>query len=158
VALDAIARAAADAAGGDVEVQAGSGDPVLVEGDEHALRRALDNLIANALVHGSPPERDVVTRDGGEARAAVMDAGPGLAPEHAEAAFERFWRGPTSRSRPGTGLGLAIVRAVATAHGGRAEADGSTFALVLPALPAGAEIVRERSESGSSVADVRLTR
>jgi two-component system, OmpR family, sensor kinase len=156
VALDAVARAAA--AAGGVEVCVEDGGPVFVEGDEIALRRALDNLVTNALVHGRPPVRVVVSRDGGEARAAVVDAGPGLAPQDAEAAFERFWRGPASRSRPGTGLGLAIVRAVAAAHGGRAEADGATFAIVLPALPGGGEIVRERSESASSVPDVRLSR
>jgi signal transduction histidine kinase len=157
VALDAIARAAA-ATADDVEVRVDDGGPVLVEGDEAALRRALDNLIANALVHGRPPVQVIVARDGEEARVAVVDAGPGLAREDAEAAFERFWRSPASRARPGTGLGLAIVRAVATAHGGRAKADGSTFAIVLPALPDGTGIVRERSESASSVPDVRPSR
>ena len=68
-----------------------------------------------------------VSRDGGEARLTVTDAGAGLRAADAEAAFERFWRGPDSRARPGTGLGLAIVRAVAAAHGGRAEVEGATL-------------------------------
>jgi signal transduction histidine kinase len=155
VELGALARASAEAAHAAVR---SPGDPVLVEGDEGSLRRALDNLVTNALVHGSPPVGIVVSRQGDEARIAVTDGGPGLPAADAETAFERFWRGPDSRSRPGTGLGLAIGRAVAVAHGGRAEADGATFAIVLPALPAGTAIVRERSETGSSVPDVPIPR
>ncbi len=158
VALDELARASAADAAGDVEVRIDVGGPVLVEGDEDSLRRAVDNLAANAFVHGRPPVRIVVTRERGDVRLAVVDAGPGLSAADAAAAFERFWRSPDSRSRPGTGLGLAIVSAVAAAHGGRVEADGATFAIVLPALPPGAENVRERSETVSSVADVPVPR
>ncbi len=157
VELGALARASASAAGGDVAVHV-AGGPVVVEGDADSLRRALDNLVANAEVHGSPPVAIGVSRDGGEARLTVTDAGAGLRAADAEAAFERFWRGPDSSARPGTGLGLAIVRAVAAAHGGRAEVEGATFAIVLPALPAGTGIVREGSETGSSVTDVPITR
>jgi signal transduction histidine kinase len=155
--LGALALASASAAAVEVAVRV-TGGPVVVDGDEGSLRRALDNLVANATLHGSPPVGIAVSREGAEARVAVTDAGPGLPAADAEAAFERFWRGADSRSRPGTGLGLAIVSAVAAAHGGRAQADGATFAIVLPALPAGTEIVRERSETGSSVGDVPITR
>ncbi len=75
---------------------------------------------------------------GNEARLWVTDRGPGVAPEDSEHIFERFARAGTSRRRSeGAGLGLAIVRAIAEAHGGRAELDsrpgeGATFTLVIP--------------------------
>ena len=66
---------------------------------------------------------------------AVSDEGAGFAPAVAEQAFERFTRGDEARTRGGAGLGLAIVRAIAEAHGGRAEivaGDGATVRLWLP--------------------------
>jgi two-component system OmpR family sensor kinase len=151
VALGDLARAAAE---GDDDVAVEVVFPAVVEGDPASLRRALDNLLANALVHGRAPVRILVAGEGDVARLVVSDAGPGLAPDEVEDAFGRFWRAPASRSRPGTGLGLAIVRAVAEAHGGRVEVDGAAFTLVLPAAP---EIVRERSETGRSVPDVPIS-
>ena len=62
----------------------------------------------------------------------VADEGAGLAPEAAEQAFARFWRG--GGGKPGSGLGLAIVRATAERHRGRAYAEGSRFTIELPAL------------------------
>ena len=73
---------------------------------------------------------------GGDGRVAwisVADEGPGLAPEEAARAFERFWRGSGARGE-GSGLGLAIVRAIAERHGGRVSVDGARFTIELPAL------------------------
>jgi signal transduction histidine kinase len=103
--------------------------------DPLRLRQALGNLVDNALRYG---EGDVVLRarrtdDGLELE--VSDAGAGFPPELGERAFERFTRGDEARTRGGTGLGLAIVRAIAEAHGGRAEivaGQGSTVRLTLP--------------------------
>jgi signal transduction histidine kinase len=72
----------------------------------------------------------------------VDDDGPGIGPAHRDGIFGRFTRGPTDA--PGTGLGLYLVEQVARAHGGRVdlvtkEAQGSTFTLVLPVIPPGAE-------------------
>ena len=53
----------------------------------------------------------------------VADEGPGLTPEEAAHAFERFWRGPGARGE-GSGLGLAIVRAIAERHGGSVARRG----------------------------------
>jgi two-component system, OmpR family, sensor kinase len=72
----------------------------------------------------------------------VADHGPGLTPEQAERAFERFYRADQARTRQagGTGLGLAIVSALVTAHGGtvtveRTPGGGATFRIVLPLAP-----------------------
>jgi len=72
----------------------------------------------------------------------VAGEGPGIAPEHRERVFERFYRVDKSRSREmgGTGLGLALVECAAQAHGGRVEPEtevgrGSTFRIVLPSEP-----------------------
>jgi signal transduction histidine kinase len=62
----------------------------------------------------------------------VSDEGPGLGPEEARQAFERFWRG--DRATAGSGLGLAIVRATAERHGGRVYVEGARFTIELPAV------------------------
>lgn len=108
-----------------------AGRPLL---DEGQIRRALDNLLLNAIQNS--PEGGIVrlaaTRVGERLRLGVGDDGPGL-PEAVRAhLFEPFVTG-----RPdGTGLGLAIVREIARAHGGEARlagpGPGTTFELDLP--------------------------
>jgi signal transduction histidine kinase len=117
-----------------------------VIGDPEALRRAVDNLLSNA-VRVSPAGAEIVLatgRRGGWAFLAVRDNGPGIAPEHQERVFDRFWRGTdgTRRRDRGTGLGLAIVRQVVESHGGSvalhsAPGEGATFVLWLPLRTAG---------------------
>lgn len=106
-------------------------------GDAEALRRAVDNLLSNA-VRVSPPGEEIVLatgRLGGWAWLAVRDRGPGIAAGHQERVFDRFWRGPEATR--GTGLGLAIVRQVVECHGGSVAVHsetgaGATFVLWLP--------------------------
>jgi signal transduction histidine kinase len=117
--------------------------PVTVVGEPDALRRALDNLLDNAEVHG-PRGGEVsvsLTLSGATATLAVSDEGPGLDANESEHAFERFWRAPDAAGRPGSGLGLAIVRATAQRHGGAASLHGSTVAITLPAVAVGAATV-----------------
>ena len=111
-------------------------------GDADALRRAVGNLLSNA-VRLAPPDSTITVaagRDGSWLWIAVADEGPGIAAEDLPRVFDRFWRGANgspSRERR-TGLGLAIVRQIVESHGGQVAAFstlgvGSTFVLWLPA-------------------------
>jgi signal transduction histidine kinase len=124
--LAEVARAAAEPG---MRVDAAS---VTVLGERPALERAAGNLVRNARRHGRGTVTVTVRREGDRALLAVADEGPGLSPEEAAHAFERFWRGSGARAE-GSGLGLAIVRSIAERHGGRVSADGAAFTIDLPA-------------------------
>jgi PAS domain S-box-containing protein len=95
--------------------------PVLVRGDEEALRSVVDNLIGNARKFTPPSGRVDVTVevDVGLARLIVSDTGVGIAKSDLPHIFERFYRAPMTATRAvGAGLGLAIVaRLVELMHG-----------------------------------------
>jgi signal transduction histidine kinase len=118
------------------------GRPVVVTGDRDGLRRALSNVLVNAIDFSPPGGRITVAveADRDAVRIVVDDDGPGVAPEQREQVFERFARLDDSRTRAtgGSGLGLAIVRALVAAHGGAAhiERSPSGGARVVLALPA----------------------
>ena len=121
-------------------------EPLGVLGDRDELIRALENLVENALKYGEAGKRvDITlarakTRGGApEARIAVSDYGPGIAPEHLPRLTERFYRVDVadSRAQGGTGLGLALVKHVLNRHGGRLSIEstrgqGATFVMHLP--------------------------
>lgn len=120
--------------------------PIL--GDEAAVRRALHNLVANAVKHAAEGKWIGVSATsaaaGGRRRVsiAVRDRGPGLPPSDLPHLFEPFYRGRRAIERQvhGNGLGLSLVKRVAEAHGGSVTASsapgkGSTFTLILPAAP-----------------------
>src|SRR5262249_28482763 len=88
--------------------------------DRDRIIQALGNLISNAVKVSPPGGQVAVTAERSDSRVllAVEDSGPGLAPEHLERVFDRYWRGDHSPYR-GSGLGLAITRAIVEAHGGR---------------------------------------
>jgi two-component system OmpR family sensor kinase len=111
-------------------------EPAEVWGEREALKRALENLIENGLVHGPPGGRVTVglARRGDLALLTVSDQGPGPDPATRDRLFERFWRGPDSSQRPGSGLGLSIVSAIVQRHGGRIVVDGSAFTVELPLI------------------------
>lgn len=118
------------------------------EGDESLPMQANDaqmtqvaiNLVDNAINYTpSGSVRASLTREGEKAVLVVKDTGIGIATEHVERVFERFYRVDRGRSRAtgGTGLGLSIVRHIVEAHGGHLSLDsalnkGSTFRVELP--------------------------
>ncbi|MDQ7813083.1 ATP-binding protein, partial [Brevundimonas sp.] len=129
--------------GADVRFEGGGALPV--EGDPAALRRALANLIGNAVKYGGGARVKAFVEDG-RAVVEVSDDGPGLAGDELEAVFDPFHRGERSRSREtgGTGLGLTVARQAARAHGGdvtltNRTGGGLTARLALPLAPPGAE-------------------
>ena len=100
-----------------------------------ALRRAMDNLIANARRHGAPPYRVELSQSANTVRFAVADHGPGVPAALLPLLGEPFVRGNSARSDAlGSGLGLASVRRVAMAHGGALDLGnlpGTGFRAVL---------------------------
>ena len=101
-----------------------AGDEPSVYADELRLRQALGNLVDNALRYGQGEIVLRARRAGPGLALDVVDQGDGFTAGFAERAFERFARDELTRTRDGAGLGLSIVRAIAEAHGGRAEVVG----------------------------------
>jgi two-component system OmpR family sensor kinase len=93
-------------------------------GDEELLRRAVDNLLMNVLVHTPADTAGAISayETGGQVIIDVSDDGPGVPPDQLPHIFERFYRGGARSRRPGSGLGLAIAAEIASAHGGTAYA------------------------------------
>ncbi|QQN52166.1 heavy metal sensor histidine kinase [Stutzerimonas balearica] len=112
-------------------------------GDPELIRRALANLLANALRYGASdsPVRIVSGSEEGWRWVSVINLGPAIAAEHLPRLFDRFYRCDPSRAEPGDsgGLGLAIVRSIAQLHGGEVEvssdAQATVFTLRLPLGP-----------------------
>lgn len=98
--------------------------PLSLNGDAHALRTLVDNLIDNALNHATAPVRiDVSLRaEGPWAVLEVSDNGPGIPEADRARAMERFVRLAPGDGK-GSGLGLSIVREIAELHGARVELD-----------------------------------
>jgi two-component system heavy metal sensor histidine kinase CusS len=116
------------------------GDATVV-GDRLMFRRAVSNLLSNALRHvGHQGEvRITIHASAGVAEVAVANTGEGIDPKVLPRVFDRFYLADPSRAHPqseGTGLGLSITRAIVQAHGGTAtarSADGvTTFSLRFP--------------------------
>ncbi|HYI62674.1 MAG TPA: HAMP domain-containing sensor histidine kinase [Acidimicrobiales bacterium] len=149
VAADTVADATVAHPGHTVALDRAPG-PLVVAGDDHRLRQVVANLVGNATHHtpdgttvtvrlAAEPARPGLAAGPGAVVLEVADDGPGMAPEVAARAFERFARGDVSRSRRsgGSGLGLSIVAAIVAAHGGTvalrsAPGQGTTVAVRLP--------------------------
>jgi two-component system phosphate regulon sensor histidine kinase PhoR len=131
--------------GVEVRVAAPADRPVVL-GDRDELLRVFENLVENALKYAASGKRlDIALAVGEgaggarEARVAVRDYGPGIAPEHLPRLTERFYRVDVadSRAQGGTGLGLALVKHILNRHGGRLTIEsvigqGATFTAHLP--------------------------
>jgi two-component system nitrogen regulation sensor histidine kinase NtrY len=113
-------------------------DLPLLQADAALLRRALENLILNAM--DAMPAGGVLmlrtTRDKGEIHLEVSDTGTGLTPEECERLFTPYY----TTKHHGTGLGLAVVQSVISDHGGRISVEsekgiGTSFHIYLPVKP-----------------------
>ncbi|KOG36591.1 MULTISPECIES: sensor histidine kinase [Streptomyces] len=132
--LDQLVEAVVEETPADGHRVAVHSEPAVVEADPDLLRRAVTNLLANALTHGhavgQPADVEItVTADG---TVTVEDAGPGIPAQMADSLFERFRSGGGS-----SGLGLSIASWIAHAHGGTLTATassrgGARFTLRIP--------------------------
>lgn len=138
--LGALVEAVAeDFAGLGADITVTGCDRAVVRVRPPALRRALRNLIDNAVKYGERARLSVLA-DKGQAIVRVEDDGPGIAPDRIGDMLEPFTRLEESRSREtgGSGLGLALVRAVMRAEGGavrlsnRTDGTGLVAELILP--------------------------
>ncbi|WP_394755155.1 heavy metal sensor histidine kinase [Rhodoferax sp.] len=114
-----------------------------VSADRPMLRRALGNLLSNAVRHSTSRTtiRVRVHTDQGAVSIGMENTGDGIAPEYLERVFDRFFRVDPSRQRSseGTGLGLAITQSIVVAHGGTISVASigkvTTFTIRLPRVP-----------------------
>jgi signal transduction histidine kinase len=121
-----------------ISLNADTDGSLLVRLDHERISQVLANLLSNAIKFtdedGTISVR--VASVGSEARFSVADTGAGIAGDHLESIFERFWQ-VSQGDRRGLGLGLFISRCIVEAHGGRIWTEseigkGSTFHFVLP--------------------------
>lgn len=121
------------------------GGPAVVAGDRNRLKQVLVNLIDNAIKY--TPEGGRITVEvksyANRVQLSVGDTGIGIAPEHREKIFDRFYRVSTDRGETGSGLGLAIAKSICSAHGGAIAVEsvpgaGSVFRIELPLSASGA--------------------
>jgi two-component system heavy metal sensor histidine kinase CusS len=110
-----------------------------IEGDRLMIRRAISNLLSNALRHAHPGTvvEVVLSSQPGEVRLAVVNQGPIIAPSDLPRLFDRFYRADRSRAHPaseGAGLGLAITQAIIASHGGTIQAESQSEATCFTAV------------------------
>ena len=139
--LDALEIGVRLAKGKGVTVSMGATSPAVVRGDAGALRRALLNLVDNAVKYTPAGGSVTISLEHTAAAAtmAVEDTGVGIDPADAERIFEPFVRLDAGRNRDtgGSGLGLAIARSIVRAHDGTLEVEsraggGCRFTIRLP--------------------------
>jgi PAS domain S-box-containing protein len=133
-------RAYAQTYGAVIELEPGSGDP-LVFVDRDRLIQVLTNILSNAAKF-SPRGGSVhvsIATDGDSVRVDVRDEGPGIAPEFQARIFQKFAQADSSdsRAKSGTGLGLSIAKTIIERLGGgigfrTQPGAGSTFYVTLP--------------------------
>ena len=120
-----------------------------VHADQKGVDQIISNLVVNAVKYSDPSGAVVIDAHAkkGWVRLEIADDGPGIAPEHRERVFERFYRVDKGRSREtgGTGLGLAIVKNLTLAMGGTLGIDAREprGAIVWVRLPAGRELTTQ---------------
>jgi two-component system heavy metal sensor histidine kinase CusS len=115
-----------------------------IQGDRLMLRRALSNLLSNAMRHATPLSDVLIQLQAGEegTLVKVINQGDDIHPDMLPRLFDRFFRVEKSRAHPnsdGAGLGLPITRAITQAHGGTitvtSQAGQTCFTLWFPKYP-----------------------
>jgi two-component system, OmpR family, heavy metal sensor histidine kinase CusS len=105
-----------------IQVELAACEETLIRGDRHRLRQLLLNLADNAVKYNQPQGRITINlqRVDGQARFAIANTGPGIAPESLSKIFDRFYRGDPAHSSEvdGCGLGLSIAKWIVSAHKG----------------------------------------
>jgi signal transduction histidine kinase len=156
--LAALARGVVDDAAIEAERQ---GSSVLLEaseactlnGNRELLRRAIENVVRNAVRFTAPgePVEVELARDGERALLRVRDHGPGVPADALDQIWRPFYRveGDRARNTGGTGLGLAITEQAVSLHGGKVRADNHADGglLVTIELPLGAPPPRAKRAS-----------
>ena len=105
-----------------------------IDGDKLMIRRAISNLLSNALryaLHGGSVKVSIEQFDSGETQLVIENPGEKIASEHLSRLFDRFYRADASRQKTsdGAGLGLAITKSIVEAHHGvimASSANGMT--------------------------------
>ena len=117
-------------------------DRVSVNADEKQIKRALINVLDNAIKYTLQNSSVILelNKENGFAKIKITDTGIGISEAELPHIFERFYRGDKSHSSPGFGLGLSITKVIIEAHRGKIKADsqlgkGTTFIISLPASP-----------------------
>jgi two-component system, OmpR family, phosphate regulon sensor histidine kinase PhoR len=167
----ALVKDAIDSLGGmlvdsGIKLQSAGAPDALVMADPDAMNQVFGNLIENSLKYAKEGKRiRVGARElATEIQFTIQDFGPGIASEHLERIFERFYRVDKARSREsgGTGLGLAIVKHIVQAHGGHIWAEselgnGASFHFTLPLAPATAQAPKPAETPSATASAVSET-
>jgi two-component system sensor histidine kinase CpxA len=167
VAIDALVlevvddcRIEAQAQGRGIEFRS-DGGPFTIEGERELLRRAIENVVRNALDHAGDSgevEVSVAGSSGHEIRIVVRDHGPGVPESMLDSIFDTFVRVETDRARAsgGVGLGLAIARRSVSLHHGTIEArnahPGLEVTIVLPTGTGGQAVAVRGAQAAVRVA------
>lgn len=124
----------------DIEFES-TKDDIVVCIDDKLFRRAIGNLIINALTH-NPPETSVIIHvkrnEQNKAAIIVRDNGTGISDAEQLELFERYYRGTSTKEKPeGSGLGLAIANQIVSLHGGEIAVkskvnEGTEFMVLIP--------------------------
>jgi two-component system phosphate regulon sensor histidine kinase PhoR len=144
----------------DAELPAGK---IMVAADRDELVQVFNNLVENACKYGQSGGRVIVraraSESGRGCSVAVIDFGPGIAPEHLPRLTERFYRvdAEESRRHRGTGLGLAIVKHIVSRHRARLQIEsepghGAQFVVHFPEAELVEPMLPDKAQQNQSVA------
>jgi len=122
-----------------IQINFSSEEGIILEADESQLRRAILNILDNAIKYTAEDRKIFVTieKDNNDAKIKINDTGIGIAKENLPFIFDRFYRVDKSRNTNGFGLGLSIAKSIIEVHKGKIEVQsqlnqGTTFIIFLP--------------------------